>query len=113
MTGTPTPRITTIGLVDYAQFKVMPDSASIGNALIQSREDRVGGLGVGVSVFLPKPTLRVGLRVGPEFGAINRPQGPHVHADARLPGEVSRDTATSIGDAPCVYGCCPLSSRLR
>lgn len=73
--GSPIPRITTVGLVYYGQFKVTADSASIGNTLLQNRKDHVGGIGGEVSVFLPKSKLLLGLRVVPEFGAINRTQG--------------------------------------
>jgi hypothetical protein len=75
VTGTPIPRITTVGLVYYGQFKVTADSASIGNALLQNRKDHVGGVGGEVSIFLPKPKLLLGLRVVPEFGATDRTQG--------------------------------------
>jgi hypothetical protein len=73
--GTPIPQITTIGLVYYGQFKVTADSALLFNTVLQNRKDHVGGLGGEVSFFLPRPKLLIGLRVEPEFSAIDRTQG--------------------------------------
>jgi hypothetical protein len=75
--GTPLPRITTVGLAYYAQLKVSADSGigPVADRLVAGRKDRVFGLGVEGSVFLPKPKLVLGLRFVPEFGARNRPQG--------------------------------------
>jgi len=75
--GSPLPRITNFGLVYYAQFKVTADTGSgpIADELLAGRKDRVFGVGLEGSIFLPKPKLFVGLRVVPEFGARNRTQG--------------------------------------
>ena len=75
--GTPIPQITTVGLAYYGQFKVSADSGSgpVADVLLAGRKDRVFGLGVEGSIFLPKPKLVLGLRFVPEFGARNRPQG--------------------------------------
>jgi hypothetical protein len=73
--GTKIPRITTIGLAYYGQFKVTGDSASIFTSLLQQRKDRVFGVGVEGSVFLPAPKLLVDFRFVPEWGAMNRTQG--------------------------------------
>ena len=60
----------------YGQFKVTSDSGSgpLANRLLAGRKDRVVGVGVEGSIFLPKPRLLVDLRVVPEFGARNRTQ---------------------------------------
>jgi len=75
--GSPLPRITNFGLVYYAQFKVTADTGSgpIADELLAGSKDRVFGVGLEGSVFLPKPKLFLGLRVVPEFGARNRTQG--------------------------------------
>lgn len=75
--GTPLPQITTVGLAYYSQFKVTADSGSgpVADVLLAGRKDRVFGVGVEGSIFLPKPKLVLGLRFVPEFGARNRPQG--------------------------------------
>jgi len=75
--GTPIPQIMTVGVVYYAQFKVTADTGSgpLANQLLAGRKDRVFGVGVEGSIYLPKPRLLVDLRVVPEFGARNRTQG--------------------------------------
>jgi hypothetical protein len=75
--GTPLPQITTAGLAYYAQFKVSADQAggSVADPLLAGRKDRVFGVGVEGSLFLPKAKLLLGLRFIPEFGARNRAQG--------------------------------------
>jgi len=73
--GAPLPRITTVGLVYYAQFKVTGDTAGILTPLIEGKKDHVFGIGAEASVFLPKPKLLLGFRAVPEFGAVNRTQG--------------------------------------
>lgn len=73
--GTPLPRIMSIGLAYYAQFKVTGDRASVLTPLLQDRKDHVFGIGAEASVFLPKPKLLLGFRAIPEFGAVNRTQG--------------------------------------
>jgi hypothetical protein len=75
--GTPLPQITTVGLAYYAQLKVSADGGigPVADRLVAGRKDRVFGLGVEGSIFLPKPRLVLGLRFVPEFGARNRPQG--------------------------------------
>jgi hypothetical protein len=73
--GTPLPRITSVGLAYYAQFKVTSDSASVLTPLLEGRKDHVFGVGAEASVFLPKPKLLLGFRAIPEFGAVNRTQG--------------------------------------
>jgi hypothetical protein len=47
----------------------------IANRLLAGAKDRVFGVGLEGSLFLPKPKLIVGLRFEPEFGARNRTQG--------------------------------------
>jgi hypothetical protein len=75
--GTHLPKITTVGLAYYAQFKVTADQGSgpVADVLLAGRKDRVYGVGVEGSLFLPKSKLLLGLRFVPEFGARNRPQG--------------------------------------
>jgi hypothetical protein len=73
--GTPIPQITTIGLVYYGQLKTTADSAPLFNTVLQSRKDHVGGVGGEISFFLPRAKVLLGLRVVPEFGAIDRTQG--------------------------------------
>jgi len=75
--GTPIPQITSVGLVYYAQFKVTADSGSnpLLDYLLAGRKDRVFGVGLEGSVFLPKPKLLLGLRIVPELGARNRTSG--------------------------------------
>ena len=73
--GTPLPRITSVGLVYYTQFKVTSDFASVLTPLIEGKKDHVFGIGGEASVFLPKPKLLLGFRAVPEFGAVNRTQG--------------------------------------
>ena len=73
--ATSLPRITTVGVVYYGQFKVTGDSASVLTPLIEGKKDHVFGVGAEANVFLPKPKLLLGLRVVPEFRAVNRTQG--------------------------------------
>jgi hypothetical protein len=73
--GSPIPRITTIGLAYYGQFKVSSDSGPLGTFGFETRKDRVFGIGGEANVFLPKSKLLIGLRVIPEFGAVNRTEG--------------------------------------
>ena len=74
--GTPVPRITTVGLAYYGQYKLSADSIGPGGTrLFDDRKDRVFGIGGEVSVFLPKPKVLIDLRVIPEFGAVNRTEG--------------------------------------
>jgi hypothetical protein len=73
--GTPLPRITSVGAVYYAQFKVTGDTASVLTPSLAERKDHVFGVGVEANVFLPKPKLLLGIRAVPEFGAVNRTQG--------------------------------------
>ena len=75
--GTPIPRITSVGLAYYGQFKVNADTGGgpLADRLLFGRKDRVLGVGVEGSVFLPKQKLLLGLRVIPELGARNRTSG--------------------------------------
>jgi hypothetical protein len=73
--GTPLPRITSVGLVYYSQYKVTGDIASVLTPLLAGRKDHVFGVGVEANVFLSKPKLLLGIRAVPEFGAVNRTQG--------------------------------------
>jgi hypothetical protein len=75
--GTPIPQIVTVGVVYYGQFKLTADTGTgpLSSQLLAGRKDRVFGVGVEGSIFLPKPRLLVDLRVVPEFGARNRTQG--------------------------------------
>lgn len=73
--GTPIPRITTVGLAYYGQFKVTSDTLGPEFLLIDLDRDHVFGLGVEASVFLPKQKMLLGLRVVPEFGAVSRTRG--------------------------------------
>jgi hypothetical protein len=75
--GTPIPQIFNVGVVYYAQWKVSADRGSgpLSDRLLAGRKDRVYGVGVEGSVFLPKPRLLAGLRVVPEFSARNRTEG--------------------------------------
>ncbi len=73
--GTPLPRITSVGLVYYSQFKVTGDVASALTPLIEGKKDHVFGVGVEANVFLPKPKLLIGFRAVQEFGVVNRTQG--------------------------------------
>jgi hypothetical protein len=59
----------------YGQFKVSSDSGPLGTFLFENRKDHVFGIGGEANVFLPKPKLLVGLRIIPEFGAVNRTEG--------------------------------------
>ena len=75
--GTAVPRITNVGVVYYAEWKVTGDTGFgplIDEALADIK-DRVFGIGGEVNVFLPKPKLLLGVRVVPEFGARTRTQG--------------------------------------
>jgi hypothetical protein len=75
--GTPVPRITNLGVVYYAQFKVTSDQGigPIIDRLLAGDKDRVFAIGAEANIFLPKPKLLLGARVIPEFGARNRTQG--------------------------------------
>jgi hypothetical protein len=75
--GSPVPRITSFGLVYYGQFKVTADEGTgpISNRLLAGRKDRVFGVGLEGSVYLPGSRTLLGLRIVPEFGARNRTQG--------------------------------------
>jgi hypothetical protein len=75
--GTPIPRVTTVGLAHYGQYKVSADSIGPGGTRVfDDRKDRVFGIGGEVSVFLPKPKLLIDVRIVPEFAAVNRTEGP-------------------------------------
>lgn len=78
--GTPIPRITNVGIVYYAQFKLTADKGTgpIADRLLTGNKDRVFGIGGEINMFLPKPKLLLGARVVPEFGARNRTQGMSV-----------------------------------
>ena len=69
------PRISGVGAVYFAQFKVTGDTASVLTPLLAGRKDHVFGVGLEANVFLPKPKLLLGIRAVPEFGAVNRTQG--------------------------------------
>ncbi len=71
----PIPRITNIGLVYYAQFKVTEDTGPLGAPLLSGRKDRVFGVGAEANLFIPRAKLLLGVRFLPEFGARNRTQG--------------------------------------
>jgi hypothetical protein len=74
--GSHIPRITNVGLVYYTQLKVTSDEGPAGSSILfEGKEDRVFGVGLEASVFLPKQKLLLGLRVVPEFGARDRTQG--------------------------------------
>jgi hypothetical protein len=73
--GTPIPRITTVGLAYYGQFKATGDTVGPESLSIHLDRDRVFGLGVEANVFLPKQKMLLGLRVVPEFGAVSRTRG--------------------------------------
>jgi len=75
--GTPIPQITNVGLAYYAQFKVTGDTGTgpLASRLLAGTKDRVIGVGLEGSLFLPKPEILFGLRIVPEFGARNRTQG--------------------------------------
>ena len=73
--GTPLPRITSVGVVYYGQFKVTGDVASVPTPLIGGKKDHVFGIGAEASVFFPSPRLLLGVRAVPEFGAVSRTQG--------------------------------------
>jgi hypothetical protein len=77
MGETPVPkRITNLGLVYYAQFKVTDDTGpGAVTPLLAGKRDRVYGVGLEGNVILPANGLVLGLRVEPEFGARNRTQG--------------------------------------
>lgn len=75
--GSPIPQITTFGLVYYGQFKVGADKGAgpLADILLAGRKDRVFGVGLEGSMYLPKSRLLLGLRIVPEFAARNRTQG--------------------------------------
>lgn len=73
--GTPIPQIANFGLVYYGQFKVTADSGPLLTPLLNGKKDHVFGVGLEGNVYLPKAKFLIGLRVLPEFGAHNRPQG--------------------------------------
>ena len=63
-------------LVYYGQFKVTSDQGPLGSDLLfEGKKDHVFGTGLAGSLFFRKARMFVGLRVLPEFGAIDRPQG--------------------------------------
>jgi hypothetical protein len=66
-----------VGVAHYGQFKVTGDTGTgpIADRLLAGIKDRVFGIGGEFNLFLPKPTLLLGARVIPEFGARNRTQG--------------------------------------
>ena len=75
--GTPVPQILSVGAVYYAQLKTTSDTGTgpLAERLLAGRKDRVFGVGVEGSLYLPKAGILVDLRVVPEFGARNRTQG--------------------------------------
>ena len=50
------------------------DTAPFLNVPLSTRKDHVFGVGAEGSVFIPQAKLLLGLRVVPEFGAVNRTQ---------------------------------------
>src|SRR5262249_5048700 len=65
--GSPIPQITTVGLVYYGQFKVTSDQGPLGGTtFFEGKKDHVFGVALEGSVFLPKPTLLLGLRIQPD-----------------------------------------------
>ena len=77
VTGSAIPRITNVGVVYYAQFKVTADTGfgPVIDAVLADSKDRVFGVGGEVNVFLPQPKLLLGVRALPEFGARTHTQG--------------------------------------
>jgi hypothetical protein len=77
VSGTPIPRVISIGAAYYGQLKVTSDTGTgpIADELLAGIKDRVFGIGGEMNVFLPKPKLLLGARLVPEFGARNRTQG--------------------------------------
>lgn len=76
--GSPIPRIITIGIAYYTQFKATADSGTTFqplNVRLAHDKDRVFGIGGEASVFLPKAKLLFDARIIPEFGARDRTQG--------------------------------------
>jgi hypothetical protein len=75
VSDTSLPRILTIGVPYYTQFKVTADSATVFSDFLAENKDRVFAVGAEGSIFLPKPKLLLGLRVLSEMGAASRTQG--------------------------------------
>jgi hypothetical protein len=73
--GTPIPQIVNLGTVYYGQFEVTGDEGLLLDPRLNISKDRVFGVGLEGSIFLPKPKLLIGLRAIPEFGARSRTQG--------------------------------------
>jgi hypothetical protein len=75
VSGTPLPRVITLGVPYYSQFKVTADSTSVDSNFLAERKDHVFGVGAEGSVFLPQAKLLLGARFVSELGAANRTQG--------------------------------------
>ena len=75
VSGTSLPWNVTVGIPYYAQFKVTADQVPGLTTFLSQRKDRVFGVGVEGSVFIPQPRLELGLRFIPEFGAVDHTQG--------------------------------------
>ena len=75
VSGSHIPLIVTVGVPYYSQHKATADTAPFLNVPLSTRKDHVFGVGAEGSVFIPQAKLLLGLRVVPEFGAVNRTQG--------------------------------------